>query len=135
MVRVLTIGRRRQGARFLLVGLASIVLVVAAFNQLSFAQRISRSNGAAVDSSLHRMGIFDCMTRQVRDRVPAGATVNISREQPVDPDLWYQRLVEMTYPYARVVDDPRDASFDVGVGLVAPQSGCEGLEVTVVPRS
>jgi hypothetical protein len=128
-------GPPKRLARFLLVGAASLVLVVCAFQGLWFVFGATRPGAEPVSGTADRKTLFDCVAQEVRDRVPPGATIHIAQDQPVDPDLWSQRLVEMSFSYATIVDDPRDAAFDVGVQAVAPPSGCRGIEVTVVPRS
>jgi hypothetical protein len=74
---------------------------------------------------------FSCIARDIAAQVPRGADVYISPDQQVEPSLWYQRLSEMTYPYARQVGNRADAQVEVAIELVPPDVGCSGVRLVV----
>lgn len=126
--------RHRQLARSVIVGLATVVILVFALRSVWLVFRATGPGAEPISGYAHRKEIYDCVMSEIRDRVPAGTSVHVRADQPVDPDLWHQRLVEMSYPFAVVVDDPDQAAYELGVVAVAADTGCRGVEVTVVPR-
>jgi hypothetical protein len=122
--------RRRPYAAIALIVVASLVLLSFARASLGVWRLAGPGSGLVTDDGRIKAR-YDCVTRELRDRIPPGAVVHVRADQPINPMLWRERLVEMSYPYATIVDDPDQADYEVGIVGADPGTGCAGVEVTI----
>ncbi len=78
--------------------------------------------------------MFECIRGEIEDRVPAGSTVYIGDQAASgSPDLWQQRLAEMTFRQATITDDPTRAQYTVAILPAVDGDSCGGSRLVVTP--
>jgi hypothetical protein len=70
---------------------------------------------------------WECLERRIAALVPAGAEVVVPMDQPL---LNYQRALEMVAPHARVVDETRQAGYELRLRRARGSTRCS----TLVPQ-
>ena len=124
--------RLARAARIALAVVALVVLVVPAVSVARWSWHAGEPRSELRVASLAVAGDFNCAAAAVRRDVPAGSVAYIREDQPGPYGvLWYQRLVEMTYPVATVVGDPAGADVEVEILEVPQDQGCRGAQVNV----
>ena len=129
-------GGRSAIMRVLGVGARIAIVVITVMTLAAPAQRALRAFRApvhdwpwsAAEMYNHQ---FTCIAADIAAQVPGGADVYISPDQPVEPALWYQRLSEMTFPYAHQVASRDDAQVELAIELVPPDVGCAGVRLVM----
>jgi len=75
---------------------------------------------------------FECIRGRVQDALGSGATVHVPLDPAApEPDLWQQRLVEMAFPHATIVDAPAPGVTTLTVASDATGDGCTGVVLVV----
>ena len=77
---------------------------------------------------------FEC----IRDELPAVLGSDAVVYVPLDPDapepdLWKQRLAEMAFPLATIVDEPRPGAVRLTVAPDDSGTGCTGVRLVADP--
>lgn len=129
---------RRDGATWRATGAAAVVVALAG---VLLAVLVVAGWAAAptddLDGGDEQFAQLVCVQRQLEQRVPAGARVQVAERDVMaaDPLLddvqasyWFQRLTELAYPRVELVADPSAATYVVAVSSEAP-AGCRGLGV------
>lgn len=108
-------------------------MVVVALTPVAVAARrgaaISTDSVAADarSAAARREAGWECLERRIAALVPAGAAVVVPMDQPL---LNYQRALELVAPHARVVDDARQAGYELRLRRATGSTRCSRL----VPR-
>ena len=79
---------------------------------------------------------FECIRDDVAEQVPPGSLVHV----PLDPaapeaDLWKQRLIELAFPVATIVDEAGPGVTTLTVTKDDTGEGCTGVLLVVTPGS
>ena len=75
---------------------------------------------------------FECIRERLEDALEPGAVVYVPLAPgPLDADLWKQRLIEMAFPLATVVDAPGPGVTTLSVRPDDTGTGCTGVLLVV----
>jgi hypothetical protein len=74
---------------------------------------------------------FECIRESVIDQVAPGSSVFVPLDPAApEPDLWQQRLIELAYPVATIVEAPGVRTLTLRVTQATP-SECNGVRLVV----
>lgn len=132
---------RSAAARTVVGATGAIVLVIGAVPAVVLSlsaiasETIDRSDPSRTESGLNRDRLhhaqFECIRESVVRQVAPGSTVFV----PLDPatveaPLWHQRLSELAYPVATIVETPGPATLTLRIAG-DPASKCGGVRLVV----
>lgn len=79
---------------------------------------------------------FECIRDELDGALGPGAVVYVPLDpSSPDPDLWKQRLIEMAFPFATVVDEPGPGVVTLTVAPDDTGSGCTGVKLVTATGS
>jgi hypothetical protein len=77
---------------------------------------------------------FECIRADLEDVLDPGQTVFVPLDPGApDPDLWKQRLTEMAFPLATIVDQPGPGVTTLTVAPDTTGEGCTGVLLVTTP--
>lgn len=132
-------------ARIAVAAIGAVVLVVASFGAVgALGSALAPDAIGATPDPLDPVGrreldrIHHAQFECVRDQLPGVLEPGVRVHVPLDPeapepDLWQQRLKEMAFPLATVVDDPEPGAVLLTMAVDDTGTGCTGVRLVVEP--
>lgn len=134
-------------ARTAVAAIGAVVLVLGAFGAASAFRSALEPDSVGIEPDLTtdagrrelarlQHAQFECMRDELAGALGAGAVVYVPLDpSSPDPDLWKQRLIEMAFPLATVVDDPGPGVVTLTVAPDDSGSGCTGVKLVATTGS
>ena len=131
--------------RTAVVAIGAVVLVVGSFGAVTaFTSALAPEAVGTEPDPLDPAGrreldrIHHAQFECIRDALPAAIGSATTAYVPLDPDapepdLWKQRLAEMAFPLATVVDEPEPGSIRLTVEADDDGTGCTGVRLVATP--
>ena len=132
-------------ARIAVAAIGAVVLVVGSFGAVAaFSSAIAPDAIGTTPDPLDPVGrreldrIHHAQFECIRDQLPAAIGSAEAVHVPLDPDapepdLWKQRLAEMAFPLATVVDTPEPGAIRLTVEVDDDGTGCTGVRLLASP--